>query len=103
VKNENFTRMTLEEALKTPDQSDWAKVKATSEEELKRQIDEDGDWVFLEAIDWSKAVLVEPPGKQAISIRLDQDILDYFKAPGSGYQARINRVLRHYMESVRKG
>src|SRR5438045_5768360 len=34
--------------------------------------------------DWSEAVLVIPPKKKAISIRVDEDVLDYFKHEGSG-------------------
>ena len=52
--------------------------------------------------DWSKAVFVEPPLKKPISIRLDADILAFFKDSGSGYQRRINQVLRSYMEQRRK-
>jgi uncharacterized protein (DUF4415 family) len=39
-----------------------------------------------------------PPKKKAISIRVDEDVLDYFKQQGAGYQRRINAVLRSYME-----
>jgi uncharacterized protein (DUF4415 family) len=52
----------------------------------------------LEPIDWSKAEVVVPPKKQAISIRLDQDLVDFFKKEGPGYQRRINAVLRGYMK-----
>jgi uncharacterized protein (DUF4415 family) len=53
-------------------------------------------------IDWSQAVLVVPPRKKAISIRLDPDVLDYFKNEGPGYQRRINAVLRSYVEQKQK-
>ena len=53
-------------------------------------------------IDWSQAVLVAPPRKKAISIRLDPDVLDYFKNEGPGYQRRINAVLRSYVEQKQK-
>jgi uncharacterized protein (DUF4415 family) len=53
-------------------------------------------------IDWSEAVLVIPPKKKAISIRVDEDVLDYFKHEGAGYQRRINAVLRSYMVQKRK-
>ena len=53
--------------------------------------------------DWSEAVLVIPPKKKAISIRLDEDVLDYFKQQGAGYQRRMNAVLRSYMQQARKG
>ena len=48
--------------------------------------------------DWSDAVLIIPPKKKAISIRVDEDVLDYFKKEGAGYQRRINAVLRSYMQ-----
>ena len=51
--------------------------------------------------DWSKAVLVIPPKKKAISIRVDEDVLDYFRKEGAGYQRRINAVLRSYMQQNR--
>ncbi len=52
--------------------------------------------------DWSEAVLVILPKKKAISIRVDEDVLDYFKKEGAGYQRRINAVLRSYMQQKRK-
>ncbi|MDH4259050.1 MAG: BrnA antitoxin family protein [Gammaproteobacteria bacterium] len=39
------------------------------------------------------------PRKAAISLRLDADVLDWFRAQGAGYQTRINAVLRAYMEA----
>ena len=53
-------------------------------------------------IDWSQAVLVVPPKKKAISIRVDPDVLEYFKNEGPGYQRRINAVLRSYVEQKQK-
>jgi uncharacterized protein (DUF4415 family) len=61
----------------------------------------DPDAVPLD-IDWSDAVLVEPLKKHAISIRLDADVLDYFKRGGAGYQRRMNSVLRHFVAEQRK-
>jgi uncharacterized protein (DUF4415 family) len=53
-------------------------------------------------IDWSKAEIVVPPKKKAISIRVDPDVLDFFKNEGPGYQRRINAVLRSYVEQKQK-
>lgn len=39
-------------------------------------------------------------GKAAISLRLDADVLDWFRAQGAGYQTRINAVLRAYMDAA---
>ena len=49
-------------------------------------------------IDWSEAALVVPAKKKAISIRIDEDVLDFFKSQGEGYQRRMNAVLRYYMQ-----
>ena len=39
------------------------------------------------------------PGKQPVTIRIDTDVLEWFKLQGKGYQTRINRLLRSYMEA----
>jgi uncharacterized protein (DUF4415 family) len=102
MKSANIVRTSLEELKSKAGKTDWAKFDATTEEGIERQIAEDPDLQGFDDIDWSKAVFVEAPAKQPISIRLDADILDFFKSQGSGYQGRINRVLRHYMENVKK-
>jgi uncharacterized protein (DUF4415 family) len=43
---------------------------------------------------------VVPPKKAPISIRLDADVLAFFKASGPGYQKRINAVLRAVMDAA---
>ncbi len=52
---------------------------------------------------WAKAKVVFPEPKKAVTIRIDGDVLDWFKKGGKGYQSRMNSVLRSYMESVDKG
>ncbi len=69
--------------------------------EIEASTASDPDWAEFESVDWSKAEIVLPPKKQAISIRLDQDLIDYFKSEGPGYQRRINAVLRSYMKQRR--
>lgn len=46
---------------------------------------------------WASAKVVEPVAKQPISLRVDADVLDWFKAQGPRYQSRINAVLRSFM------
>lgn len=85
-----------------PGKTDWAAVDALSDAEIAAAVRADPDAVPL-AFDWSKAVVVVPPRKKAISIRLDEDVLDFFKRGGSGYQRRMNAVLRSYVtEAGRK-
>ena len=47
---------------------------------------------------WETAKLVKPMTKQAISLRVDSDVLDWFKNQGKGYQSLMNAVLRSYVE-----
>jgi uncharacterized protein (DUF4415 family) len=80
--------------------TDWAAVDALTNEEIAEAVRNDPDAVPLD-VDWSKAVLIVPPKKTAISIRVDDDVLDFFKAEGGGYQRRINAVLRSYMDQMK--
>ena len=80
--------------------TDWARVDALTDDDITQAIANDPDW--FKDIDWSDAVLVIPTRKKAISIRVDEDVLDFFKRGGSGYQRRINAVLRSYMQQKAK-
>ena len=80
--------------------TDWAALDALTDEQIEESIRDDPDW--SDDWNWSEAVLVIPPKKKAISIRVDEDVLDYFKKEGAGYQRRINAVLRSYMQQKRK-
>ncbi len=46
---------------------------------------------------WEQAKMVKPLKKKAISVRIDADVLDWFKSQGKGYQSLINTVLRSYV------
>lgn len=83
------------------DRTDWARLRAMTEEEIEAAARADPEWEGLLDIDWSDATLVMPRRKEAISIRLDEDVLAYFKSLGAGYQTRINAVLRHFVEQTR--
>jgi uncharacterized protein (DUF4415 family) len=79
--------------LKNTSLTDWERVDALSDEEIDTSdippLDED---FFL------NAELLMPEPKQVITMRVDKDVLDWFKAQGRGYQTRMNAVLRMYME-----
>lgn len=57
-----------------------------------------------EITDWSKTVVGRfyRPVKEAVTIRLDADVLDWLKQGGRGYQTRVNKILRAVMEQQRK-
>jgi uncharacterized protein (DUF4415 family) len=80
--------------------TDWARVNALTDQEIAEAVAGDPDAAPLLDEEWVRhAVLWEPAPKTAVSIRIDQPILDWFKARGPRYQTRINAVLRAYVES----
>jgi uncharacterized protein (DUF4415 family) len=80
---------------------DWNRINRLTEEEIEEWSRTDPDHPGTDAEFW-KGVPAKTPEKQAISIKLDKDLLDFFKAQGRGYQTRINAVLRHYMDRMKK-
>lgn len=81
--------------------TDWGKLAKLTDAEIEAATRNDPAWAGFEEADWSEAVLVIPPKKKAISIRVDEDVLDFFKQQGAGYQRRMNAVLRSYMHQKR--
>jgi uncharacterized protein (DUF4415 family) len=82
-------------------QTDWDRIDRLTEEEIEEWARSDPDHPGTDDEFW-KMVDAQRPDKQAISIKLDKDLLDFFKAEGRGYQTRINAVLRHYMDRMKK-
>jgi uncharacterized protein (DUF4415 family) len=76
-------------------------------EDLRRLKDEDIDFTDIPGkTDWSRAVRGKfyRPIKESLTIRIDADVLAWFKAQGKGYQTRINATLREAVAShVRRG
>ena len=48
---------------------------------------------------WDHAALTLPVRKQAVSLRVDEDVLEWFKQAGPRYQSRMNAVLRSFMNA----
>jgi uncharacterized protein (DUF4415 family) len=79
------------------DRTDWSRVDALTDEDIKRFMREDTAWGDHIGVNWAGAEVVYPVAKKALSIRLDQDVIDFFQTQGRGYQTRINAVPRHFM------
>ena len=60
-----------------------------------------GDVAELNDAFWREAELVEPDRTEQITLRVKRSVLDHFRAPGRGYQTRINRVLESYVRAQR--
>ena len=100
-KSENIARFSADKIRRKiargESKTDWKRVNAMSQAEVERLADKDEGPL---ATAWESTVMVGlPPAKQDIHIRLDGDILDWFKARGRGYQTRINAVLRAFVQT----
>ncbi len=96
MKRENITRVTLEDAIrrKSEGKTDWERLRREEAAGIEPEKDPDeGEF------DWSRAQVTMPRPKQPISVRLDADVIEFFKSQGRGYQTRINAVLRSYMKA----
>ena len=79
--------------MKKRSKTDLAKVEAMKDTEIVYsdipQLDDD---FFKKAVVW-------PGPKKQVTLRLDPDVLEFFRSQGKGYQSRINAVLRKYVEA----
>jgi len=83
------------------DRTDLARLKNMSEAELERSIEADPDWRGV-PLDWYRgAEVVKARPKVLISIRLDADLVDFFRGQGRGWQTKVNAVLRAYAGAVK--
>lgn len=106
-RGKTIVRHSAEEVKNLPSQTDWERVDAKTDEELAADAASDPDNpplaedFFLRA----KRMRLEdfmPTCKGKVSLRLDQEVLEYFKSTGPGYQTRINAVLKGYVSQARK-
>jgi uncharacterized protein (DUF4415 family) len=80
-------------STKKRSKTSWKRVDAMRDSEIDlSEIPELGSKFFTHAIRW-------PGKKKQITLRLDPDVLGFFRRHGRGYQTAINAVLRHYMHS----
>jgi uncharacterized protein (DUF4415 family) len=80
------------------DHTDWRKANGVTGTKLEESIKADVDDVRGEP-DWTQAVMGVPGPKDHINIRIDHDVLEWFKASGRGYQTVMNNVLRAFVQS----
>jgi len=85
---------TLDEIRQMKGRTDWDALRRAEELGLEPERDEDEF-----EVDWTRAKLVTPESKKAISLRVDPDVLEFFKSQGAGYQTRMNAVLRAWIEA----
>lgn len=99
-KSEDIRRYTEEEldATKGESQTDLLRAAAMTEEELERLIADDPDEKDIRP-DWTKAKLILPRAKQSVHLRLEEEIIAFFKAQGRGHISRMQAVLKAYADA----
>jgi uncharacterized protein (DUF4415 family) len=85
---------------------DTSKIYGTDIERLRNMKDEDIDFSDIPRTSpemWAKGIvrkgLKAIPPKQQLTIRLDEEVVVFFKQTGAGYQTRINALLRAYVDA----
>lgn len=97
AKKKRIVRYSADKVRAMKSRSDWARVDAMSPTEIERlAMSEDGSLPK----GWENDIVLGiPPGKEAIKLRIDRDVLGWFRGTGKGYQTRINNVLRAFVQS----
>jgi uncharacterized protein (DUF4415 family) len=95
---ERITRVSSDEARRLKGETDYARLDSMTDDDIAKAVADDPDAPPLD-VDWDKANIVIPPGKDIITLRLDRDVLEWLRAQGKGYQTLINQVLRAFYDA----
>jgi uncharacterized protein (DUF4415 family) len=93
----NMSKRSISKRSKT----DWKRIDAMRDEDI--DLSDSPEWtpeMFARAV--VRVGFKPVPPKQQITLRLDSDVLDWFRARGAGYQTQINALLRAYMNEHRR-
>jgi uncharacterized protein (DUF4415 family) len=83
---------------KTKPRTDWRRLRSMTDEALHAAILDDPDATPTDEAFWKDARVVMPRRKETVTMRLDADLLEWFRRE-RGYQTRINAILRAYMDA----
>jgi uncharacterized protein (DUF4415 family) len=99
MNDRGIVRVSEDQPTEMIDETDWARVAAMTEADIERAAAEDPDASLTTAGDWTDARVVWPRTTEPVTLRLDRDVLTWFRRQGRGYQARINAVLRAFVKA----
>jgi len=83
--------------------TDWAKIDALTNDQVLAAARADPDAQPTTKADWANAYHPNRIGKESITIRLDKDVIEWFRTKGDGYQTRINDALRRHIARRKAG
>lgn len=82
--------------------TDWRRVDSKTDQDIERDVaaDPDAAPIFTDEM-FEDARWIRPPRRVPIALKVDPEVLAFFKEPGPGYQSRMNAVLRAFVEKAR--
>jgi len=95
----SYTAVELQ-AKRAESRTDLSRVDAFTDAELERLVAEDEDERGI-LPDWTQAKLILPLAKISVHLRLDRDIIAFFKSQGKGHISRMQAVLKAYVDAHR--
>ena len=94
------TKHGARDSKSTKGKTDWVALKAMPDSKIK--FTQDAPQTSPE--DWANAVthhgLPLPVKKEQIALRVDADVINWFRSQGTGWQTRMNAVLKAYCNAV---
>ena len=78
------------------------RLEALTEAQMKQAVAEDDDTFIPDASWFARARVVMPQPKDVVTLRLDHEVLAWFRHDGRGYQTRINAVLKAFVEAQQR-
>jgi uncharacterized protein (DUF4415 family) len=99
-KDKNIKSYTAAElkAMRTQSRTDVRRLDAQTDAELERLLSEAEDEGSLRP-DWTQAKLILPQAKKSVHLRLEQEIIEFFKSKGKGHISRMQAVLKAYVDA----
>jgi uncharacterized protein (DUF4415 family) len=106
-KSSEAKTMTLAEIKSAASRTDWPRLKAMSEKDITAAAIQDPEALPLDDPFFTTAKCLPlsallKEGKRQVTLRLDTEVLDWFKSTGAGYQSRMNAVLKAYVRIHRE-
>jgi len=82
----------------TEPRTNWKRFRSLTDSQIRVGLRKDPEVHPTDEAFWAEAKVVMPRSKKTVTIRLDADLLDWFRS-NPGYQTRINAILRAYMNA----
>ena len=93
-----YTTEELDELVKKDgSRTDWEKAAGMTKADIEAAVASDPDEADT-VMDWDNATAELPKPKAILNMRIDRNVLEYFRKTGKGYQTLINAILKSYVK-----